>query len=119
MWRPLVPLVFALGGVFLAAHRRRWRTHWLPVALCMVGVLPPIGFSAGVPGHMMYQARYGYLVAPFASAIVAWTVCGALAALKEAACRAPLATGAGTQVPPEGQFVVEETARNTLHQREA
>ncbi len=51
--------------------RRAW------VALRLVGVLPPIGFSAGVPGHMMYQARYGYLVAPLAFAILAWTLCAA------------------------------------------
>jgi hypothetical protein len=44
-------------------------------------VLPPIGFSAGVPGHLMFQTRYGYLVAPFANAIVAWTVCLAAVAV--------------------------------------
>jgi len=79
-WRPLAPLIFAAGcGLLLVTQRRRWRTHWLPVALCVVGVLPPIGFSAGVPGHLMYQSRYGYLVAPFASAILAWTICAPLA----------------------------------------
>jgi hypothetical protein len=77
-WPLLVPLVFAAGCLLLLAQRRRWRTHWLPVACCAVGVLPPIGFSAGVPGHMMYQSRYGYLVAPFATAILAWTICTAV-----------------------------------------
>ena len=78
-WRPLVPLVFASGCAALLGQWRRWRTAWLPVALCVVGVLPPIGFSAGVPGHLMYQSRYGYLVSPFANAVVAWTVCAAVA----------------------------------------
>jgi hypothetical protein len=79
-WRPLAPLVFAAGCLaLLVTQRRRWRSHWLPVALCVVGILPPIGFSAGVPGHLMYQSRYGYLVAPFAHAVLAWTVCAGIA----------------------------------------
>lgn|GEM_PF-3137429 len=70
-WFPAA--VFLAGCAGLLARRRWWRTSWLPPALCVVGVLPPIGFSAGVPGHLLYQARYGYLVAPFASGIIAWS----------------------------------------------
>src|SRR5206468_2797479 len=87
-WRPLVPLLFAAGCLaLLATQRRRWRSHWLPAALCVVGVLPPIGFSAGVPGHMMYQSRYGYLVAPFANAVLAWTIYAGIAATVGAVAR--------------------------------
>ncbi len=71
-WFPSVVFLTGCAGL-LARRRRRWRTSWLPPALCLVGVLPPIGFSAGVPGHMLYQARYGYMVAPFASGIIAWS----------------------------------------------
>ena len=40
-----------------------------------MGVLPPIGFVAGVPGHPeLYQARYAYQVAPYATATVAWAL---------------------------------------------
>ena len=73
-WRYLAPSVFLLGASGLLWQRKRWRTHWLPVALCLVGVLPPIGFIAGVPQHRLYQARYAYMAAPFASAVLAWAL---------------------------------------------
>jgi hypothetical protein len=72
------PAIFALGTVGLLIQWRRWRRAWLVPALCVVGVMPPIGFVAGVPGHSeLYQARYAYMVAPFAAATVAWAVVAA------------------------------------------
>ncbi len=71
----LVPLVFFAGCAGLLARRRLWRTHWLPLALCLVGVLPPIGFIAGVPQSRLFQVRYAYMAAPFAAAILAWALC--------------------------------------------
>ena len=76
-WRYLTPSIFLLGVAGLLWQRTRWRTHWLPVALCLVGVLPPIGFIAGVPQHRLYQARYAYMAAPFASCVLAWALCTA------------------------------------------
>ena len=73
-WRYLAPSIFLLGAAGLLWQRRRWRTHWLPVALCLIGVLPPIGFIAGVPQHRLYQARYAYMAAPFASSVLAWAL---------------------------------------------
>ncbi|HVG96732.1 MAG TPA: hypothetical protein VNK05_07530 [Chloroflexota bacterium] len=70
-----VPLLFLAGTVGLLFQWRRWRRTWLVPALCIVGVMPPIGFVAGVPGHpALYQARYAYMVAPFAAATVAWAL---------------------------------------------
>ena len=80
-WRYLAPSIFVVGVAGLLWQRQRWRTHWLPVALCLVGVLPPIGFIAGVPQHRLYQARYAYMAAPFAAAILAWAACTALRGL--------------------------------------
>ncbi|MGH2371314.1 MAG: hypothetical protein ACRDI2_24325, partial [Chloroflexota bacterium] len=77
--RRFTPLLFLGGCLGLLWQRRDWRRAGLPVALCLVGVLPPIGFIAGVPGsEELYQARYAYMVAPFASGIVAWAVCSAI-----------------------------------------
>ena len=73
-WRFLAPTIFLLGAAGLLWRRRQWRTHWLPVALCVIGVLPPIGFIAGVPQHRLYQARYAYMAAPFASTVLAWAL---------------------------------------------
>lgn len=71
----LIPLIFLAGTVGLLWQRAHWRRGWLVPALCVVGVLPPIGFVAGVPGHSeLYQARYAYMVAPFAAATVAWAI---------------------------------------------
>ncbi|HEU5314676.1 MAG TPA: hypothetical protein VFX49_01090 [Chloroflexota bacterium] len=75
----LAPLIFTAGVVDLLRRRSRWRTHLLPIALCFVGVLPPIGFIAGVPQDWLYQVRYGYMAAPFANAILAWAVVGGAA----------------------------------------
>jgi hypothetical protein len=71
----LAPVVFAAGCAGLLAHWRRWRTHWLPLALCLIGVLPPIGFIAGVPQSHLFQVRYAYMAAPFAAGILAWALC--------------------------------------------
>jgi hypothetical protein len=71
-WRYLAPVTFLIGTVGLLSRRARWRTHWLPPALCLVGVLPPIGFIAGVPQDQLFQARYAYMAAPFANAVFAW-----------------------------------------------
>jgi hypothetical protein len=79
-WRYLTPLTFCAGCLGLLLQRGRSRTHWLPVLLCLVGVLPPIGFIAGVPQDRLYQARYAYMAAPFASAVVAWALVALLAA---------------------------------------
>jgi hypothetical protein len=73
----LAPLVFLAGCIGLLARWRLWRTHWLPLALCLVGCLPPIGFIAGVPQSQLFQVRYAYMAAPFAAAILAWSLCRA------------------------------------------
>ena len=72
--RYFVPVIFCAGTLGLLLRRRLWRTHWLPATLCLIAVLPPIGFIAGVPQDQLYQARYAYMAAPFASGIVAWAV---------------------------------------------
>jgi hypothetical protein len=70
-----VPLIFLAGTAGLLLQWRRRRRTWLVPALCIVGVMPPIGFVAGVPGHpALFQARYAYMVAPFAAATVAWAL---------------------------------------------
>ncbi|MDQ3703549.1 MAG: hypothetical protein M3442_21910, partial [Chloroflexota bacterium] len=70
-----IPLIFVAGTLGLLWQRAHWRRAWLVPALCVVGVLPPIGFVAGVPGHSeLYQARYAYMVAPFAAATLAWAL---------------------------------------------
>ena len=84
----LAPTLFAAGVIGLVAQWSRWRTHWLPIALCVVGVLPPIGFIAGVPQDWLYQVRYGYMASPFANAILSWAVTGATASLAALLARA-------------------------------
>ena len=71
----LFPLLFLAGTGGILLRRQHWRRMWLVPAICVVGVLPPIGFVAGVPGHPeLYQARYAYQVAPYATATVAWAL---------------------------------------------
>jgi hypothetical protein len=72
----LVPLIYLAGTAgLLLTQRLRWRRTWLVPALCVAGAIPPIGFVAGVPGHpALYQARYAYMVAPYAAATVAWAL---------------------------------------------
>ncbi len=89
-WRHLVPVIFCAGTVGLLLQRPRWQTHWLPVVLCLVAVLPPIGFIAGVPQDQLYQARYAYMAAPFASGVIAWA---AVAASRLAIARASALSG--------------------------
>jgi hypothetical protein len=89
-----VPLIFLAGTVGLLLQRGSRRRAWLVPAVCAVGVLPPIGFVAGIPGQPeMYQARYAYMVAPFAAATVAW-------ALSVAGARLAVTLQGGTRLPP-------------------
>ena len=94
--RALVPGVFVCGVVGLLAQRRRWRTHWMRLALCLAGVAPPIGFIAGIDKETLYQGRYAYMAAPFANAVLAWVACS-LAALAYARVRRRTARHAATR----------------------